>query len=180
MPFDTNNLSFKERQSSRAKYLSVSVYRDGRVEVSIPKNASRDRIDRFLESKSSWIKRKLEYFKKFQGKILLYHDAKLYKTNKEKAFKLVHERLGHFNKHYNFSWNKIVIKNQSTRWGSCSLKGNLNFNYNIVFLPPDVSDYIIVHELCHLKEFNHGPNFWKLVAETIPNYKELRSKIFIS
>ncbi len=74
--------------------------------------------------------------------------------------------------HYGFVYNRVAIKDARSRWGSCSQKKNLNFNYRLVFLPPHLVDYIIVHELCHLKEFNHGPNFWVLVAETMPTYKE--------
>jgi predicted metal-dependent hydrolase len=97
-------------------------------------------------------------------------------TPKEESMKakaLVHERLAFFNQHYGYSINKIAIRNQKTRWGSCSSKGNLNFNYKIIYLPPEAQDYLIVHELVHLKEFNHSKRFWDLVLETIPNCKEI-------
>ena len=87
------------------------------------------------------------------------------------------ERVEYFNKIYNFSFNKILIKNQKTRWGSCSNKGNLNFNYKILFLPEALRDYIIVHELCHLKEFNHSKNFWKLISRAIPDYSEIKNEL---
>jgi len=94
---------------------------------------------------------------------------------------MVHERVGHFLGHYGprhgVAAGKIAIRNQRSRWGSCSKKGNLNFNYKLVFLPPEVRDYVIVHELCHIKEFNHGRGFWALVAETIPEYKDLRKQL---
>ena len=83
-----------------------------------------------------------------------------------------------FNKFYKFEINRIAIKNTSTRWGSCSSMGNLNFNYKIIYLRPALADYLIVHELCHLGELNHSKRFWALVQKTIPDYvninKELR------
>ena len=97
--------------------------------------------------------------------------TKHYVANKEAARQLTHERLLHFNQHYNLAWNRVAIRNQRRCWGSCSAKGNLNFSYKLLLLPPHLCDYIIVHELCHLKELNHGPQFWKLVAETVPDYK---------
>lgn len=95
----------------------------------------------------------------------------------ETARVLVHERLKHFNQFYNFVYHDIRIKSHLTRWGSCSSKGNLNFNYRIALLPPELADYIIVHELCHLGEFNHSQQFWDLVAQQIPNYQELRQQL---
>ena len=102
---------------------------------------------------------------------------KLYLANKEAARALVTERVHHFNAHYKLKIGRIAIKNHSTRWGSCSSKGNLNFNYKLVFLPADLRDYVIVHEICHIKEFNHGKGFWALVGEIVPEYKEMRKRL---
>jgi predicted metal-dependent hydrolase len=90
---------------------------------------------------------------------------------------IVLERICYFNQYYKFEYNRIFIKNQKTRWGSCSNHKNLNFNYRIALLPKELQDYLIVHELCHLKEMNHGPNFWKLMAEQIPDCKTLSKQL---
>lgn len=103
--------------------------------------------------------------------------SKKYLKNKESARQLVKSRLEFFNQHYNFEYNRIAIRNQKGRWGSCSNRKNLNFNYKIVLLPKELADYIIVHELCHLKEFNHGEGFWNLVEEKIPNHEELKKQL---
>jgi predicted metal-dependent hydrolase len=81
------------------------------------------------------------------------------------------------NAFYNFAYNKVAIRDQKSRWGSCSTKKNLNFNYRIQFLPVHLIDYIVVHELCHLEEFNHGENFWKLVEKAIPRYRECQVEL---
>ncbi|MDR3558694.1 MAG: M48 family metallopeptidase [Candidatus Pacebacteria bacterium] len=106
---------------------------------------------------------------------------KLYQTNKESARTIVKERLDYFLVHYTalhgIAIGKVAIRNQKSRWGSCSKKGNLNFNYKLAFMPPSVRDYVIVHEICHIKEFNHGRGFWDLVAETVPDWKEQRKEL---
>jgi len=99
-----------------------------------------------------------------------------YILHKTAALEFARARMLHFNAFYHFPVNNIAIKNQKTRWGSCSKKGNLNFNYRLVLLPTHLADYIIVHELCHLKEFNHSPAFWALVAQTIPDYQKIRKE----
>ncbi|MCX6717401.1 MAG: M48 family metallopeptidase [Candidatus Taylorbacteria bacterium] len=105
-------------------------------------------------------KRKAEYLK--------YKDqAKIFVINK----------VTELNKNYGYKINRITIRNQKTRWGSCSKKGNMNFNYKIVLLPDKLAEYIIVHEICHLGEFNHSANFWNLVAQTVPDYKEKREEL---
>ena len=98
--------------------------------------------------------------------------TKHYLEHKELARSLAHSRLEHFNQHYNLSYKRVAIKNQRRCWGSCSSLRNLNFNYKIYFLPPHLRDYIIVHELCHLVELNHGQAFWNLVAQQIPEYQK--------
>ena len=96
---------------------------------------------------------------------------------RDSARVLVHARLSHFNAFYEAPLGKVFIKNHKTRWGSCSQKGNLNFNYKIVLLPPELADYLVVHELCHLIEFNHSPQFWALVSQTIPDCNSLRKQL---
>lgn len=98
--------------------------------------------------------------------------TKHYVAHREAARALVHERLAYFNAHYGFSYNRVAIRNQRRCWGSCTSLKNLNFSYRLLFLPLELTDYIIVHELCHLKELNHSSRFWDLVAETIPDYRE--------
>lgn len=98
--------------------------------------------------------------------------TKHYLAHKELTRSLVHSRLKHFNQHYQLTYKRVSIKNQRRCWGSCSSLQNLNFNYKLYFLPTHLQDYIIVHELCHLVELNHGQGFWDLVAEQIPEYQK--------
>jgi len=95
-----------------------------------------------------------------------------YAEHKEAARTLVHERLTHYNQYYRYQYNRVAIRNTRSRWGSCSSQKNLNFNYRILFLSPELQDYLIVHELCHLQEMNHAPQFWALVAQQIPDYQQ--------
>lgn len=103
--------------------------------------------------------------------------AKIYLDNKEKARALILARLEYFNQFYGFTWHRFSIKNTRRRWGSCSRKGNLNFCYKVALILPELADYIIVHELCHLGQFNHSKDFWGLVARTVPDYKVARNKL---
>ena len=100
-----------------------------------------------------------------------------YLKYKETARALVNERLAVLNSAYGFKYGRIAIRNTKSRWASCSKKGNLNFNYRVVYLRQDLLDYLLVHELCHLQEFNHSKKFWELVARTIPDYKTLRKQL---
>ncbi len=102
-----------------------------------------------------------------------------YSLHRERAREFVHERLMYWNGYYFCTYNRVAIRNQVSRWGSCSSKRNLNFNYRIMFLPIHLADYIIVHELCHLIELNHSPAFWAQVEKVLPDYvvhmQELRA-----
>ena len=93
---------------------------------------------------------------------------------KEEAECYFAERLPHFAQMIGVQYQQYTVKNQSTRWGSCSALGNINLNVRLIHEPKDVIDYVIVHELCHLKEMNHSAAFWRLVASVCPNYKILR------
>lgn len=100
-----------------------------------------------------------------------------YLKYREQARVDVHARLARFNAFYGFPLRKVFIKSLKSRWGSCSERGNLNFNYLMVFLPEEVKDYLVVHELCHLREFNHSPRFWALVERTVPDHRARRARL---
>lgn len=170
-------IEYTLKVSKRAKRLRLAVYCGGEFVVTAPKKIDMNIIERFIIQKSKWILDKIDYLSKFskpQKKKSTRGDFKKYK---EEALKLVEEKIIKFNKYYNFEFNKITIGNQKTRWGSCSKKGNLNFNYKIALLPEHLAEYIVVHELCHLEQFNHSQKFWNLVAETVPNYLENRKEL---
>jgi len=94
----------------------------------------------------------------------------LYATHKETARALILERLQFFNQEGRYRYNRVAIRDQRRCWGSCSSKGNLNFSYKLLFLPPCLRDYIIVHELSHLEVLNHSADFWNIVAVQMPDY----------
>lgn len=98
----------------------------------------------------------------------------LKKWYKDQTAKIISERITVLNCRLNLTYNKVIIRNQRSRWGSCSRKGNLNFNLLLAALPPELIDYIIIHELLHLKEMNHSKKFWQLVETVDPHYKNHR------
>lgn len=166
------NYNFKV--SNRARRLRLSISNSKGFVVTAPRFFPTNLIEKFIFEKANWI---LGNIKKYNDSSIISlrgNSRRDYLENKEKARELVLNRIKHFNSFYSFPFNRISVKKQKTRWGSCSRQGNLNFNYKIVSLDQRLSDYIIVHELCHLKELNHSKRFWALVEKTIPDYKLIR------
>ena len=93
---------------------------------------------------------------------------------RSKAEETIRDRLEHFNEHYGFRYNRVTMRDQKSRWGSCSRLRNLNFNWRLIMAPIEVIDYVVVHELCHLKEMNHSSRFWALVSQVMPEHKKYR------
>jgi predicted metal-dependent hydrolase len=165
------------RTSSKTRRLRLTIKHDGVLIVSAPPTMPQGIIEQFILSKSHWVIDKLEYFKQFPDRTILKSSKKDFVKNKQATLIMIKARLVYYNSFYNFRFNNVAIKAQKTRWGSCSKKGNLNFNYQILNLPQHLADYIIIHELCHLAEFNHSNRFWDLVAKTIPDHKSLRHEL---
>lgn len=169
------SIRYTIQKSKRAKRLRLSVRSDGSVFVTAPVGVRKFIIQNFVAEKRHWIDKRLQFFREI--KPIRVFSQQDYVDSKEKAKALAVERVEHFKKFYDFTYNRISIKNQKTRWGSCSKKGNLNFNYKIIFLSEEMRDYVIVHEICHLLEFNHSEKFWKFVQITCPNYVEIKKQL---
>lgn len=166
-----------EKTSWRTHRVSLSISPAGGISVSRPWYVGAGVVERLVRERATWILDKLELHKKLRNDPLRRHDRAGYLQHREKARRFIKQRLEYFNKYYSFSYRRVAIRNQRSLWGSCSNKRNLNFNYKIIFLPADLANYIIVHELCHLRELNHGPSFWKLVEKTMPDHKKHRRRL---
>ncbi len=175
--FGTEKIPYILKRYPRSKRVRLSISRDRALLVTAPKRTPFYFIERVLEEKQEWILKTLKHFEGLPKLASLGSGRKLYEKHKEDARMLVSVRLNYWNQFYNFSWGRVSIRNQKTRWGSCSKKGNLNFSYKLALLSPELSDYVIVHELCHLKEFNHSKNFWNLVSQAVPDHKEKRKAL---
>ncbi len=175
-----NILEYTYKKSKRSKRnLRLSIGYDGQIRFTIPALVSDPKIyiNSFIEKNFNWILKRLHFANTFKDKIILKRSRKEYLQHRENARELIHSRIAHFNVYYNFVPKRISVKNIKSRWGSCSKRGNLNFTYLLALLPKEFADYVIVHELCHLGEFNHLPQFWSLVEKTIPDYKRIRKEL---
>lgn len=158
-----------------AKQVRLLVHENGDITISSFRRLPKIFIKNFLRKNYNFIEKYLDL--RGNRKVDSKRSRKDYVENKERARKIAQEKLLKYNSYYNFKYNRVSIRDQKTRWGSCSGKGNLNFSYKICKLPDRLADYIIVHELCHLKELNHSKDFWNLVALTIPEYKDCRREL---
>lgn len=166
---------------SNRKTLAIQINPDLSVTVRAPMYAPQSDIERILREKEGWIQKHIEKIreqeankKEIQGESV----ESEYLTNEEikkladKALQHIPKRVSYYAKQIGVTYGKITIRNQKTRWGSCSSKGNLNFNCLLMLMPPEVIDYVVVHELCHRKQMNHSKAFWKEVEKILPNYKD--------
>lgn len=163
---------------SNRKTVAIQVNSDLSVTVRAPRSASEKDIEEILKKKEAWISRHIEKIKKTKERFEAEPTEKLTREKvialAEEALKVIPERVEYFAKVIGVTYGKITVRNQKTRWGSCSSKGNLNFNCLLMLAPPEVLDYVVVHELCHRKQMNHSKAFWLEVEKVLPNYKEVR------
>ena len=155
-------------RSSR-KTISIVIKPTGEVEVRCPKKCSRRDVEAFLISKAAWIQGHLEKIAERPAGAILSEAEQ--KALAKQAAQILPSKVQHFAAEIGVSYGRITIRSQRTRWGSCSAKGNLNFNCLLMLCPEEVQDYVVVHELCHRKEMNHSAAFWAEVEKYCPDYK---------
>lgn len=159
-------IRYKLIRSDR-RSIGIQVTPEG-VVVRAPKGLTAAQIDAFVQSKRSWIESHLAKMPPVQPK---FSNEEIHALA-DRALKVIPERVRHFAPKVGVTYGGITIRNQHTRWGSCSGKGNLNFNCLLMLTPDHVIDYVVVHELCHRLEMNHSPRFWAQVERVLPNYRQ--------
>jgi predicted metal-dependent hydrolase len=166
------------KKSSRSRHIRITIKPTREVIVTVPRWVSLRAVERFVKTKEPWIQQKIQEFRahKKHNKLPRLSERD-YKEHKARARQIITARVDYFGTELGLEYNRIAIRNQSTRWGSCSSKNNLNFNYKLVFLPDELRDYVIVHELCHLREMNHSSRFWALVEDILPDYRTSKREL---
>ncbi len=156
--------------------MTITVGEDGNVMVKAPMAASDSAIKAFLDEKEEWIIRSVESVRRKHEKLDMVEKLSEDEVRElfEGAAEYFPERCRYFARLMDVSYGRITIRNQKTRWGSCSAKGNLNFNAGLMLAPPEVRDYVVVHELAHRRQMNHSPAFWKEVERVLPDYRARR------
>lgn len=153
--------------------IGLSVQGGRGIRVTTGKSIPLSVVERFVTQHHDWIHHALS-----QVPGAMHQDIHArrthYREHKERARALIEHELTQLNRHYGFAYGRVSIRQTTSRWGSCSSKKNLNFSYRVLFLPPPLREYVLVHELCHLQEMNHSPAFWALVAQTVPDYHKRR------
>ncbi len=159
---------------SGRKTIAIQVKPDGRIVVRSPYRVSRKQVERFLEEKSQWIKTQQEKLRKGEEAKREITDE-MRKRGVRMAMELIPERVRYYADIMGISYGRITIREQKTRWGSCSSKGNLNFNWKLMLMPEGVLDYVVVHELAHRIEMNHSKAFWAVVEQVLPDYRKRKA-----
>ena len=152
-----DKISYNLIRSAR-KTIAIQIAADGSVTVRVPKQCSRAAAEKFVEEKREWIRRKQ---RELEQRIWEQEEKKGQQTEWTPEY---------FAGQMGVSFGRITIRDQKTRWGSCSARGNLNFNWRLILAPLEVLDYVVVHELAHRREMNHSDRFWKQVESVLPDY----------
>ena len=162
-------------KSSRAKHLSLSVRPFRGVRVAIPQGQSFAAAEKFVHLKTEWIKKHLKKMASIEKQAAALKESQF--IDKEIAKQRLVNRLDELCKQNGFMYNRVSVKNQKTRWGSCSAKNNINLNVNLAGLPGELIDYVLFHELVHTKIKDHGKLFWQELSKFIKDPKSLDKKL---
>ena len=161
---------------SRRKTIAIQVNSDLSVTVRAPYGVTEKYIEEVLNKNEAWISKQMNEIKVKKKSVESGNVENLtldkIKALADQALETIPTRVEYFARIIGVTYGNITIRNQKTRWGSCSSKGNLNFNCLLMLAPPEVLDYVVVHELCHRKQMNHSKAFWTEVENVFPDYKK--------
>lgn len=161
---------------SARKTMAISVREDGTVVFRLPYRVTEAEALLFASDHKNWILRQHRKMMERKAEMPVYSPEEI-RVYKEKLRPVLLHRVDSYARQMRVTYGRITIRDQRTRWGSCSSKGNLNFNWRLAVLPEELRDYVIVHELAHRLEMNHSPQFWAQVEAILPDYKERRRRL---
>lgn len=165
---------------SKRKSVAIQIRPDGQVIVRAPYGCPRSFINSFIHQKADWIvKHSAENKQRYEKQVQLKKDRPTLSDAQrrryiETARSIFTQKAAYYARLMGVTYSRISIREQKTRWGSCSAKGNLNFNWKLVLMPPEILDYVVVHELAHRLQMNHSAAFWAEVGKILPDYRERR------
>lgn len=154
---------------SNRRSISIEIEPDGSLTVRCPRTMPDREVRQFVESKSEWLRKHLQKYEN-QPKLPPFTREQI-QAMADAALRIIPPRVEYYAARMGVTYGNITIRNQRTRWGSCTREGNLNFNCLLMEAPARVVDYVVVHELCHRKEMNHSAKFWAEVERVMPDYK---------
>jgi len=161
---------------SNRRTISLEITQQGQIKVRAPRYMSEMEIRAFVESKSSWLAKHLQ--KREKNMESLRENGEFTESEirrlQELAKEIIPEKVAYYARLMGVTYGRIAIRKQKSRWGSCSREGNLNFNCLLMMAPPEVLDYVVVHELSHRLEMNHSVRFWAQVEKVLPDYRTQR------
>lgn len=158
---------------AKRRSMSLKVDLDGTITVRTPYRTPVQTADWFVEGHRDWIEVRLRAGARIMAERPSYTDRERAEGRKQAA-EVITARCRYYAPVMGVSYGTVTIREQKTRWGSCSTKGNLNFNWKLVLMPPEILDYVVVHELAHRIQMNHSAAFWAEVGKILPDYKERR------
>lgn len=159
----------------RARRYIVRVKNDGSVRVTIPNRGSRREAEAFLAQQTPWVERQLRRIAGADAAAKAAIPDEELRRHKTVAKDILPKRLLELAAQHGLTVSRVSIRNQQWRWGSCSRTGHICLNWRLVTMPDWVRDYVLIHELMHLKVMDHSPKFWTLVAAVCPNYRDARA-----
>ena len=162
--------------SQRARRINLTVKSTGEIRVALPKRASLQDAERFVLSKQEWIKRQLNRIEESHSEVDEYAE-RIKNLDIDVAAAEIFKRLDELAEKFGFTYGRVTIRSQKTRWGSCSAKNNLSLNIKLAIIPDELRDLILVHELVHTRIKNHGPDFWRMLESIYPDARELDRQV---
>lgn len=156
---------------SKRTTIGIQITTSGEVVVRAPKCCSRSIIESILNKKKNWIQEQIAIQKAAMQNKQPPFSAKEKEAYRREAKELIERKAKNYSERMQITYHRITIREQKTRWGSCSSKGNLNFNWRLILAPESVLDYVVIHELAHLIELNHSSRFYQIVERWMPDYR---------